>query len=383
MRTALREAARLRDEPEERRALRDRLLEQARRDGIHGSRSTGVTAWVAYHAARDELPYTVLTESSQIELKVQAETRLLDFAVWYAKEKPSGRAVNSETLLRYMRQILKWHRGTFKTDFMGGLSEATLVELINGISEATVSPPARPRWGVRTQDLAAGIEADLDESSRPGSTWAALFSVGFQGLMRGCELGVRGGRTFDTVKDLTRADLKFGRARGGKRFAQLTMRVGKRKGAIKDTIVIFTDDGTLVNAYRRLRAMVDIDPVSDEEAASVPLFRHADGAAISVSDIRRVLKWLMQQRGLDPARFGAHSLRIGGATAALAAGLSPAAIRAAGRWGSDVYQVYTRATREAAFGLTSVIGSTPFQDLERGVEFIDEDLFYTTEDVGR
>ena len=91
----------------------------------------------------------------------------------------------------------------------------------------------------------------------------------------------------------------------------------------------------------------------------------------------------MQQRGLDPARFGAHSLRIGGATAALAAGLSPAAIRAAGRWGSDVYQVYTRATREAAFGLTSVIGSTPFQDLERGVEFVDEDLFYTTEDVAR
>ena len=50
----------------------------------------------------------------------------------------------------------------------------------------------------------------------------------------------------------------------------------------------------------------------------------------------------MASIGLDPARFGAHSLRIGGATAALAAGLSPATIRAAGRWASDVYMLYTR-----------------------------------------
>jgi hypothetical protein len=201
--------------------------------------------------------------------------------------------------------------------------------------------------------------------------------------MRGCELGVRDGRTFDPVKDLTRADLKFRRSREGRRYAQLTMRIGKRKGAVKDTVVVFTDDGSLVNAYRALRAMVEQDCVPEAERATTPLFRHADGEAISVKDIRRMVKWMMLQLGLDPARFGAHSLRIGGATAALAAGLSPAAIRAAGRWGSDVYALYTRATREAAFGLTTVIGSTPFQDLERGVEFIDEELFYTTLDVAR
>ena len=87
--------------------------------------------------------------------------------------------------------------------------------------------------------------------------------------------------------------------------------------------------------------------------------------------------------GLDPARFGAHSLRIGGATAALAAGLSPAAIRAAGRWGSDIWAVYTRNTRETAFSLSSVVGSTAFHDTERGVEFVDEELIYTTDDIAR
>ena len=39
---------------------------------------------------------------------------------------------------------------------------------------------------------------------------------------------------------------------------------------------------------------------------------------------------LMQSIGLDPARFGAHSLRIGGATAALAAGVPPSMIRIIG-----------------------------------------------------
>jgi len=50
-----------------------------------------------------------------------------------------------------------------------------------------------------------------------------------------------------------------------------------------------------------------------------------------VEQVRGTVKYLMLSLGLDPRKFGAHSLRIGGATAALSAGLSPAAIRAAGR----------------------------------------------------
>jgi len=57
----------------------------------------------------------------------------------------------------------------------------------------------------------------------------------------------------------------------------------------------------------------------------------------TVEQVRGTVKYLMLSLGLDPRKFGAHSLRIGGATAALSAGLSPAAIRAAGRWASDVY----------------------------------------------
>ena len=70
---------------------------------------------------------------------------------------------------------------------------------------------------------------------------------------------------------------------------------------------------------------------------------------------------------------GAHSLRIGGASAAFAAGIEPSAIRLAGRWSSDVYEIYVRLSRQAASRLGRVIGSSAFEDLERG-EFISEEL---------
>ena len=91
----------------------------------------------------------------------------------------------------------------------------------------------------------------------------------------------------------------------------------------------------------------------------------ATGDAFRVCGIRRVVKWLMASLGLDPARFGAHSLRIGGATAALAAGVSPAQIRLLGRWSSDVAELYTRMTSQAAGRFSTVVGSTSFNDLER------------------
>ena len=69
--------------------------------------------------------------------------------------------------------------------------------------------------------------------------------------------------------------------------------------------------------------------------------------------------------GCDPKYFGAHSLRIGGATAALAAGIDPAVIRCMGRWSSDVYEIYMRLTRETATRLSTTVASTSFADLER------------------
>ena len=49
------------------------------------------------------------------------------------------------------------------------------------------------------------------------------------------------------------------------------------------------------------------------------------------------------------------------------------AIRLAGRWSSDIYELYIRLSREAVVRLGRVVGSTKFDDLERG-EFVSEEL---------
>ena len=67
-----------------------------------------------------------------------------------------------------------------------------------------------------------------------------------------------------------------------------------------------------------------------------------DGRSFTVNEVRSAERACMQAAGRDPARFGAHSLRIGAATAALAAGVSPQLIRLMGRWSSDVYELYCR-----------------------------------------
>ena len=55
--------------------------------------------------------------------------------------------------------------------------------------------------------------------------------------------------------------------------------------------------------------------------------------------------------------YGGHSLRIGGASAALAANVSEAVIRAMGRWDSDVYELYLRGSLSCAAKLFAVTES--------------------------
>ena len=131
--------------------------------------------------------------------------------------------------------------------------------------------------------------------------------------------------------------------------------------------MVLKSGGTLLDPVMELWKLYQLDPLKDgEDAAMTPLFRDtATGVAFSVANVRRVVKWLMAELGLDPARFGAHSLRIGGATAALAAGIVPAQIRLLGRWSSDVAEVYMRMTQQSAGSFSTLVGSTAFNDTER------------------
>ena len=360
--------------PSQRARLRRRFLQACTADASGGLRSTGVRWWLKYCVgARGIEPYTVLTQQSPLSDKVEAENLLMDFAIWLALSRPSGRQIAARTIRKYVSQVRSWHLREFRTDLTGGLDPKLISDLIKGIERLVQQPARRRRWGVRTQDLAEAIRRHLSAPEATAANWAAALTVAFCGLLRGGEFAVGSGDVFDPTRHLTRADVTFVHDAKGRKCLQLRMRVGKSASPEKDTLILLGGGGSLLDPVAAVERLLALDPVPRAHDACTPLFRSADGSALTVRGVRAMIKLLMASLGLDERRFGAHSLRIGGATAGLAAGLSPAALRAAGRWSSDVYQLYARASAQALQLIATVVGSTPFEDLERS-EFLNGDI---------
>jgi len=293
----------------------------------------------------------------------------MDFAVWLVTCRPSGRHINPKTAMKYVYEVQGWASrlpvGGGRVG--GGIHLDRLKGVIKGMERLLGEAARHPRFGIRTQDLAEALKRMLGGGSAAEANWRAALTTAFCALMRGGEFGVADDESWSVTMHLSRADITFYRDAAGVLCCVLMMRPLKKKaGQRKSVPVVLRSGGTLIDPVRELWEMCERDPLRDGEAPDTrPLFRDtASGAAFSVSGIRRVVKWLMASIGLDPNKFGAHSLRIGGATAALAAGVSPAQIRLLGRWSSDVAELYMRMTRQAAGQFSAVVGSTAFDDIE-------------------
>eukprot|EP00457_Paulinella_chromatophora_P007126 gb/GEZN01007146.1/.p1 GENE.gb/GEZN01007146.1/~~gb/GEZN01007146.1/.p1 ORF type:complete len:332 (+),score=37.90 gb/GEZN01007146.1/:161-1156(+) len=91
---------------------------------------------------------------------------------------------------------------------------------------------------------------------------------------------------------------------------------------------------------------------------SASLFQSEDGSPLSYSWLQSSLRDLISALGLDPALYGTHSLRIGGATSlAMLGNVSVDVIKHIGRWKSLSYQLYVRVTDDAVRQASSALGS--------------------------
>jgi hypothetical protein len=338
-------------------------IDHAYHDGVGGDNQTGVRWWIRFCVYGLGVQVCrVLSESAPLAEKLREELLVMRFACWLVEE----RGIDPETARKYVSGVQAWHERRFGIRLAGGLKMARLPAMLKGmVRKQGGRRPRKLRKGVRPRTLRRAMARCLGGDSAAEANWVAALSVGFCGLLRGAELGLGPRKRWSAVECLTRADVSF-RTRRGRRCVVLMMRPCKNDKVEQGKTVplLLAGGGRYLDPVAALERLFALDPVPEEMKARTPLFREASGAALTTRRIRAVVKALMAEVGEDPTLFGAHSLRIGGATAALAKGVPAVVIRTMGRWSSEIYEIYCRASDEAVLRFGVSIASADYEDLE-------------------
>ena len=347
-------------------------IDSAYHDGKGGDSATAVKWWRGFllNAMGESEPGRVLDVHAPLQAKLDEELLIMEYATWLVQV----RRVTPATARAYVSTVQCWHERRYGVRLAGNLVLGRLPAMLKGMENAAGGKqPRRKRRGVTPGKLAESMAKCIGGGSMAEANWRAALQVGFCGLLRGKELGKGDAKRSDLSKELTRADVSF-EVRGGKRCASLTMRPcekGKMGMQGKTVKVWLAGGGSHLDPVAALEELFRVDAVPREEWASTPLFREADGNAFTTRRVRAVVRGLMECGGEPPLEFGAHSLRIGGATAALAAGVPPHYIKAMGRWCSEIYEIYCRVSDAAVVRFGTAIASMDYEDFEN--EFQDDE----------
>ena len=164
---------------------------------------------------------------------------------------------------------------------------------------------------------------------------------------------------FETGHHVSKADIKI---EGGKAGRYMVLRRTKDKTAKLDGAFAgkpLPEGESQLCAFTAISTLNEMDPIRNhEDPAKIPLFRHTNGQPITGPELLKFLRVMLKVVGEVPEHFGTHSLRIGGATLAMACpGSSEYTVRMMGYWAGDSIRLYTRPTRDAIIDLAKTMMS--------------------------
>jgi hypothetical protein len=224
--------------------------------------------------------------------------------------------------------VRAWLKRHYRVKLGLGAEGGRIADILKGYARLIDHPPPMERIGCTPADLAAGMAVVLHDSLE-GDMWRAALTFGMSAMARAVEFALDAGRAeqFEAsehmmasdVSEVARTELTHCAVRMRKRKNLEVLR-GKDQRVLIAAGGRYFDSALLLRCWLRRRRAAGI-------ADSRPLFCHADGRSITTAEVRAMVKAVMRAAGRDPALFGGHSLRIGGATAALAAGVPPNLIR--------------------------------------------------------
>ena len=189
--------------------------------------------------------------------------------------------------------------------------------------------------------------------------WAAM-ATAFFFLLRASEYLVQANRSWSTRRVLKGCEVEG-------RTNNQTCRIQNAQEVVIYLTGSKTDQynqGTIRNHYRSgdlclcpVRAFGEMERHYPERfrgaEAEEPLFRFEDGTPITRDDIHGMVQLAAVADGQQGARFGSHSLRIGGATALYQGTKDLEQVKRFGRWTSDAFHGYLWESHERQEGLAA------------------------------
>ena len=251
--------------------------------------------------------------------------------------------------------------------------------------QAQGPPGARSlKRGIRASHLRQLAAMGYDRVTARGMLeWAAAL-VAWNILLRGAELGVVPGKTFDPARDPTFGAIEFRAPCADSswlpwltwdivpckdttaRLRSCPMAIQRRShGALgADPLCVYD---AIVLAWR---ARAGSAPPTIGRAtgplASRAFFVGRSGTVWDTEDTRQLARRMAAALGLEPSEFGGKSFRIGGATdwRDVFGADAQRIITQRGRWHSDIALLYQRALAEAHLRGSAAVGDAAGADLE-------------------
>lgn len=211
------------------------------------------------------------------------------------------------------------------------------------------------------------VRSYLDPYIRRGDLfaleWWALLTTGYAGLYRGCEV-LGGALTWEQVTSI--------RTRDG--YMALVLDVPFRKASKNvrdkdvDVHVVPARPGSALDPYPAMKAYADASgarfgtrsgPVFPLRFKKTGLTARQDGAYPDGA-ARAHLRWLLEKAGVpEPSTYGLHSMRRGGATMLLAAGVDWASVKKLGAWRSNAAELYDARGADLADSISETLRLPP------------------------
>ena len=335
-------------------------LDWASASGDRGASKTGVKRWRQFCQSQDPpIPWErPMDPAAPHWVKLEEEWLAMRFVCSLIEDRGN----TPQTASAYFSQFQSWHNIEHGVKLAGNLKLERLPKMVKGLRRVLGEKPGKVRRGIAPQALGMAMDLLFKKQNPAHANIRAALAMALQGLLRSAEYSHDSKKVWNSKIELTRADVK--RCDDELLVVMIHPCKNVRHVGGKTVPLVIGAGGVHIDAVAEMRNLLLVDPVPVDRRASTPLFRDpSTNCAISTDTFRTIVQACMARVGDKPSEFGTHSLRIGGATALFAKGASPLHIQTMGRWSSDLYKLYVRATMSEVAEWSKVAGSASISDV--------------------